>query len=557
MPNDKVDGFINDLELAWNADTNSFALEVYVGSAFKWAHLRGYLASVFSGSNDRDNTPQLATITSYLRKVTEEHPVTLVSVIGGAFFLELVTAVDFKRIVLCDQNVAEFAKVCALCNLLNEDPTKDPYPELEREILSSAKTFMPMLKGSDLSVRLGPDSNWDFEGRSEPGYPVMLRGSNFPEYAWKTTQEDRVRTLSRLRSALVKSVFLSLPRIDAQGHLVVVNCSNADRRELTDELVRSHITGAAGVVIVRSDVNENLSALDPHPFWEAIARSLCVGRSHQMWPEEDHFCLGTKLDETTDTSSIMEVGDLPAETETLLCHILAGKCRGKMSNRYALIRRTMRQLPAHILRVVVAEFRPEGPAGRRVEGGFLQDSDCTNFYAGALSRFELVKTVYAPGADDTKRNMFLLFERRAEADRNESTAVEFDKHWAKRLGIERQYFIDESGFYPSEAFDGATLRWTTGAAELIIPPAEEAVFDTLNLQLWPMHPNGHRFTITINAEEIRQGTIDGSLGYSGTVTFPRCKVNRIEIQSDVIVYPRDERSLGLALRNFELSDSGS
>jgi len=253
----------------------------------------------------------------------------------------------------------------------------------------------------------------------------------------------------------------------------------------------------------------------------------------------------------------MGVGQLPVETETLLCHILWGKCRGRMSTRFALIRRTLRALPSHIRRVVIAEFRPEGAAGRRVEGGFLRDSDCVEFYARALSRFELVKTVYVPGADDIKRNMFLAFERRGYTDQSEREALDLDRAWTKRCGIEREYFIEESGFYPSEAFGGATLRWTTGKAYFTISADEEADFDTLSLQLWPMHPSVHRFTITINGEEILQSSIDGTSGYAGTVTFPRQKVREVEISSDVIVYPRDERSLGLALRKFEFSNSKS
>ncbi|MBZ2186333.1 MAG: hypothetical protein K7J46_16610 [Bryobacter sp.] len=51
----------------------------------------------------------------YRQQVAAVHPVSLVSVIGGSFFLDFVAAVDFTRIILFDKNVAEFSKAgCAV-----------------------------------------------------------------------------------------------------------------------------------------------------------------------------------------------------------------------------------------------------------------------------------------------------------------------------------------------------------------------------------------------------------------------------------------------------------
>lgn len=90
----------------------------------------------------------------------------------------------------------------------------------------------------------------------------------------------------------------------------------------------------------------------------------------RVWAPEDRFCLDTPLDETTDTSSILGEEALPGEADTLLCHILSGKCGGSFTGRFVLIRQTLLTLPVNYKRVVIAEFRPEGPAVRRLQFGF-------------------------------------------------------------------------------------------------------------------------------------------------------------------------------------------
>ncbi|MFN9261939.1 MAG: hypothetical protein ACK6DY_00400, partial [Acidobacteriota bacterium] len=268
---------------AW-VDDRGGGLEIYLGSALKWTESTGYLGSVFSCSNDRGATPQMERICRYLQQVAAEHPVSLVSVIGGSYFLDFVAAADFTRIILFDKNVAEFSKICAFCDILSRDPAADPVGGLEQEILAAPERLLPSLPSSNLSAGPGPESDWKFEGRSEPAFPLVLRQGNFPEYAWSANEEERRRTLANLRRALAKDVYLEEPEVDADGHLVVVFCSNANSSDFPDYYIRPRFQNAAGVLIVRSIVvNNNEAALDPHPYWEAIARSQCTGRSHQLW----------------------------------------------------------------------------------------------------------------------------------------------------------------------------------------------------------------------------------------------------------------------------------
>ena len=547
------DAFIDNLELAWNDVDNQFCLEAYLTATMKWFHSQAHWASAFSGSNDRGDTPQFEDISTYLQKVAGVYPVSLISVIGGSFFLDLVARVEFARIILFDQNVVEFAKISALCNILNRAPDRDPFDELEREITSAPDQLLPSVQSSRLSVRLGPNTDWQFEGRREPGFPLMLRKATFPEYAWRANEDDRRRALANMRRALAKSLFFSVPKIDAAGHLIVVNCSNADPSQLSDAYIRSRITNAAGILIIRSIVvTENSAALDPHPYWEAIARSQCSGQSHQLWAPEDAECLDTPLDETTHTSSILGEQPLPSEADTLLCHILSGKCQSRFPSRYALIRQTLFTLPPRFSRVVVAEFRPEGPVGRRLPAGFHSSEDFTNFYAAALPQFQLTRTVYAPGADDDQRNMFLVFDRLSGSSDNG-----LQHQWTRSLGIANLHFIAEEGFYLAENHLGGKLRWSRGKAHLLIPEQVDAMFDALILRLWPLHPVGHRFSIKVNSQVVFAGTVDDSGGFSGTVTFPLQQIRRIDIESEVNIYRGDNRTLGIALRQFELASSGT
>src|SRR5205085_1972634 len=140
--------------------------------------------------------------------------------------------------------------------------------------------LLPRLGGDALSIEFGPDASWEYFGRTAPALPIWP-SDLYPKFAWAADEDERRLVIDRLRRSLVRRAFHGLPHVDANGDLVVVFASNISAEVVkggnpsffTDEAIRRCIHNAAGVLIVRSfDTNERL--LDPHPYWEAVARSL-------------------------------------------------------------------------------------------------------------------------------------------------------------------------------------------------------------------------------------------------------------------------------------------
>lgn len=406
------DGHMDRFAPSWDDAAGRFSLAIHIGAPLKWMCQQASFASVFSGSNDRNNaTANVELIADHLAHVASIGKVSLVSVIGGTFLLDLVQRVGFSRVLLFDQNVAEFAKMSALLNLLAGNPDDDPVESLERMILAEPDALLPRLPLSAVSCSLAPGSDWEFEGGTEDAFPLLLRKSNYPHYAWNASPEQRALTLARLKTALCRTVFLELPSIDAAGHLMVVFCSNADESILSDSLVRSKFANAAGVIIIRSLIGDNRGALDPHPYWEVVARSALEGTSHQMWAPEDAALVGGPLDRTTDTSSVLGQPLPPVAPHTLLCHILMGKCRGDWSARAAAVGRSLQSLPPGVRRVVVAEHHPDHESAIGVGKTFDSTEQLLTCYADKLPGFRHGATLCAPGGGDPRRNVFLVFDR--------------------------------------------------------------------------------------------------------------------------------------------------
>jgi hypothetical protein len=412
------DGFLDRLPLSWDDTGKRFSLDIRIGGPLKWMCQQASFASVFSGSNDRRNaTSNVELITDHLAGVASIGKVSLVSVIGGTFLLDLVQRVAFSRVILFDQNVAEFAKMTALLNLMAMHPEDDPFDALEHMVLTQPDALLPRLPLSEVSCHLAPGSEWEFEGAKEAAFPLLLRKNNYPHYAWNADAGERMVTLARLRAALCRTVFLELPSIDAAGHLIVVFCSNADHTVLSDEFIRSKFLNAAGVIVIRSLIGDNQSALDPHPYWEVVARTAIVGVSHQIWAPEDAAMVGGPLDCTTHTSSVLGRPVPPVDPETLLCHILLGKCRGNLTDRRAAVVRCVQSLPESVNRMVVAEYNPACESGAAIRHEFDSIDRLRSFYAETLHGFGHVDTLYAPGLGDSHCNVFFVFTREPSGSR--------------------------------------------------------------------------------------------------------------------------------------------
>lgn len=158
------DGHLELFSPSWDDAAGRFSLAIHIGAPLKWMCQQASFASVFSGSNDRNNaTANVEIIADHPARVASIGKVSLVSVIGGAFLLDLVQRVGCSRILLFDQNVAEFAKISALLNLMAQDPGDDPVETLERMILARSDTLLPRLPLSEVSYNLAPGSAWEFD----------------------------------------------------------------------------------------------------------------------------------------------------------------------------------------------------------------------------------------------------------------------------------------------------------------------------------------------------------------------------------------------------------
>lgn len=402
----EVDLQLDDIAGSW--DTNNFRLEVQVNRpSFKFANSGVIFGSVFSGSNDRGAVAQEERILEYLRKVSERSPVSLISVIGGAYFLDLVFQVNLRRVVLFDINIAEFTKLSSLLNLAEKDPSVDPIPVLEQMYISDPSSLMPRGPMSEVTWRAGPKARWSFEGRSNPSFPWILPSSSYPEYKWSSTQETRERVLSQLKGSLVKSAFLEFPRVDAGGDLVVVFASNISSKDLKDNFIKSRILNSSGVIVVRASVSDNVEALDPHPFWEATARSLLFGKSHQIWLTSSRALISGPYDKLTTTSSL--VGEpIPEGTVCVITHLLLGKSSDNPQKARKYFENQIWALPDFVERVVVAEFA-DASLGN---AGFESAEELESYLRATLQQFVMSESITAPGEQSLERNRFFVFNRR-------------------------------------------------------------------------------------------------------------------------------------------------
>ena len=392
--------------LSWNSPTSSFHFELGVPEKFKWNSSQAYFSGVFMGSSDRGTVSSAATLSEYLR-VVKPAPIWLFSVMGGGYFFDLVHSIDFDKVVLFDSNVAEHSKTNSLLNLMNEDPTTDPFRILELEYENQSAWLLPRSPRLDMSFR-----QFDQAGhRMDLAVTPMVDQPHPNEHsAWPFHEEDNRLIIRRCKKVLSRSTYLTLPTVDAQGALCVVFLSNIHPYVLNDWDVRQRIQGASGVLILRSleHAHRNWIALEPHPFWEVVARSLAVGRVHQIWSPEDADAASVASDGLSDTSSVVGDGsDFVADT--VLLHILLGKAKENLQDRMALVRSELNSLPNSVNRVIASEFNPQVFRTRATP--LDSPSEVGEFYAECLPGFTLSTIRRAPGKSLTDRNYFFVFDR--------------------------------------------------------------------------------------------------------------------------------------------------
>jgi hypothetical protein len=401
---------------AWNSSDKVFEFTVVIKQPMKWIENSANFGAVFSGSNDRGAVQDQKLIVEQIKAVSRYQPITLMSVVGGCFFMDLALEIPTSRIILFDSNIAEFTKLSTLLNIMQEDPSNNPFRKMEKIFREDAQFLMPNSPLGRVTWKFDPNvSKWNFEGREELPFPFILTSDLFPEYIFDITTSQAKKLVEVLKENLDLDVHLGFPRIDVKGDLVVVFCSNANPEELSLEFLKSNILNSAGIIPIRAErygleVLNNQEALDPHLYWEIVAKSCLVGTSHQIWPPEDRDLLGTSFDTTTNTSSVLEENTfIPEGVHSLLLHIVFGKSLKSSEQREILFESLIDGLNPDIKRIVIADWPPE--VGLSKFSRFESTGEFLDYCKRTLSEFRFVESRYAPGAGNLQRNMFLIFER--------------------------------------------------------------------------------------------------------------------------------------------------
>jgi hypothetical protein len=401
---------------AWNSTERIFEFEVLIKQPMKWIENSANFGAVFSGSNDRGAVQDQNLIVDQIKAVSMYQPITLMSVVGGCYFLDLALEIPTSRIILFDSNVAEFTKLSTLLNIMSKDTSVNPFQKMESLFREDVNFLMPYSSLGRVTWKLDPNvRKWSFEGREELPFPFIITSDVFPEYTFGVTPSQANKLIEILKDNLDLNVHLGFPKIDVGGDLVVVFCSNANPDELSLEFLKSNILNSAGIIPIRAErfgpeVLNNQEALDPHLYWEIVAKSCLIGTSHQVWPPEDRDLLGTGFDTITNTSSVLEENTfVPDGVYSLLLHIIFGKSLKSSEERENLFESLIHNLSPEIKRIVIGDWPPEGglPEATR----FDSTVDFLDYCKRTISDFRFVETRYAPGAGNLQRNMFLIFER--------------------------------------------------------------------------------------------------------------------------------------------------
>jgi hypothetical protein len=413
-----------DLPLSW--DGNSFRFTFYVNNVLKWGGSRLITSGVFSGSNDRGNTFFYKTACMYINEIKKYHKVSLYSVIGGCFFYDLVREVDFDRVVLFDENMAEFGKLAYVLNSVKSDGSAtaaDITNNLDSYVINNPSCILPEIGNEYIDIDFTQQSMAGamFAGTRVNDKSLLLSAKDYPECVWTASQEDVNIVYSRLKKSLVRKIYTRVPTIDAGKSFAVVFISNAD---ISTVDIKKLITNHSGLLVIRSISHFDFRHVEPHIFWDSVAMSCFVGKTHQCWNNE---CVKNSTNEALnqfvnsssfidDNNILKSLSSIPKDTSTILTHILLGHSKeGKLAkmNRLEVVKGLLENVPVHIKRLVVAEFNPEGEMCHSVYP-FTSVEQMKDQFTQSVKKSGLhyVETKYAPGNQDVRRNVFFVFDRK-------------------------------------------------------------------------------------------------------------------------------------------------
>ncbi len=136
-------------------------------------------------------------------------------------------------------------------------------------------------------------------------------------------------------------------------------------------------------------------------------------------------------------------------------------------------------------------------------------------------------------------------------------------HAGMRLGHEPVWGIEEAGFHdPERLADGTTIRWTTGAAKLVVPPVPGAPPTRLQVELAFTGKEGNALAVSVSGHELFRGVLPpGAWSHTFDLqAVPRDGKVVIELESGTFVPKRtlpgsrDARTLGVAVAGIWLEE---
>lgn len=417
---------LSDIPLSWNG--NSFCFKLHVHNALKWDSAKISTSGIFSGSSDRGNTFLHKVACRYVNEIKKYHKVTLYSVIGGCFFYDLVHEVDFDKIVVFDENIAEFGKLAYVLNSLCNDGTNTALgvtKSLEYHVENNPACILPSLGNQYLDIDYSDQvtNGSMYAGFKVNNKSVLLPSDVYPDCTWNANEQQVSVVYERLKKSLVNRIFTRLPNIDAEKSFAVVFISNAD---ISGNEIKKLIKNHSGLLVLRSISVGDFRHIEPHVFWDSVAVSCFQGKTHQCWNSEcAKNATNLDLNEFVQSSSFIDDSNvltslalIPRDTQTLLTHILLGHGKDGSINkksRLELIKDILENIPTHIKRLVMAEFNPEGEMSNNVYP-FTSIADMKEYFEkfAAKSGLHFTEMRYAPGAQDIKRNVFFIFDRKPQ-----------------------------------------------------------------------------------------------------------------------------------------------
>jgi len=387
-----------------------FVFNTNIYNSLGWKRSSLDYRPVYSGSSDRLIFKELLK-SQELRSLTSSFEVVLVSVIGGAFFLDLVSEFNFQQVTLFDSNINEHVKISGLLNFINEGNKLDAYYSL---IKDDSAAFVPQLPYSNVRYKLHPESDivYNVPGIngetkvSEKTFPIVEQKKNFPDYSMDFNQTEIKLITKKLTKNLNSNLYLTVPNFDAKGKVVVVFLSNVDKYELNNTRIYERISNASGLFILRGNKLETYrETINSNQYWRLYTyKFLNLKKVVHLVHSKKYAESYNKTREFYKTYKYDEFIDYQGGN-TAFTHIILGHSYNK-SKSIKKLRKVLSKLPQYIEEVLVTERN-----NINVESIIWDIDYITSFYTSLLTDFKMVETKLIPGGGSDSRNILIYYQR--------------------------------------------------------------------------------------------------------------------------------------------------